>query len=86
MGADRVKAQLVSTDAVTTVLKLSVAIYPIGSWLYASPAGGTSADDVLESWNLRATSCSWALRAIEELRGDEEQRKFSETVTGMTSD
>lgn len=56
-----------------TILKLSAATYPIGSWQYASPA--PSPEESSESWSLRSTLAAWSWRAIAELRGDEEARE-----------
>lgn len=72
---DSVKDRLISLEAALTILKLSSSIYPIGSWARAtaSAAGG---EDVLEEWNLRSTLAAWSWRAIDELRGDEENRMF----------
>lgn len=74
-STDAVKDRLISLEAALTILKLSSSIYPIGSWARtrASAAGG---EDVLEEWNLRSTLASWSWRAIDELRGDEDNRMF----------
>ncbi|KAI0646953.1 hypothetical protein C8Q79DRAFT_957140 [Trametes meyenii] len=73
VGYDAVKDRLVALEAAMTILKLSTAIYPLGSWqLYQLPSDGSSSEDPTEAWTLRSTLASWSWRAIEEIRGDEE--------------
>ena len=60
-----------------TILKLSASIYPVGSWQQPLSMPEGSTDDPSESWSLRSTTASWSWRAIEELRGDEDNRKFN---------
>ena len=75
-SADAVKQRLISLEAAMTILKLSASIYPIGSWQHPLLVSEGSTDDVLESWSLRSTLASWSWRAIEELRGDDDNREF----------
>ena len=58
-----------------TILRLSAAIYPVGSWLHSSPEA--SSEDGTESWGLRSSLASWSWRAIDELRGDEVTREYA---------
>lgn len=53
-----------------TLLRLSVAIYPPGSWVKAAKSTG---EDAAESWILRSGISNWAWRAIEELKDDCEE-------------
>ncbi|TFK80925.1 hypothetical protein K466DRAFT_591571 [Polyporus arcularius HHB13444] len=71
VGYDAVKDRLISLEAAMTILRLSTAIYPVGSWQY-SPASEVSSEESSETWNLRSTLAAWSWRAIDELRGDEE--------------
>ncbi|PIL23899.1 hypothetical protein GSI_13650 [Ganoderma sinense ZZ0214-1] len=73
VGYDAVKDRLISLEAALTILKLSSSIYPIGSWARAR-ASAADGEDVLEEWNLRSTLASWSWRAIDELRGDEDNQ------------
>lgn len=75
---DAVKDRLISLEAALTILKLSASIYPIGSWA-RTKASTADADVVSEEWNLRSTLASWSWRAIDELRGDDDNRMFPRT-------
>jgi hypothetical protein len=62
---------LISLEAAVTILRLSTAIYPPGSWLKAGVApisDGNTQDMVLESWGLRSGLSNWAWRTISELK------------------
>lgn len=72
--ADAVKDRLISLEAAITILRLSTAIYPVGSWLL-STSPETSSEESADSWSLRTTLATWSWRAIDELRGDEDNRK-----------
>ncbi|EPQ58166.1 hypothetical protein GLOTRDRAFT_136931 [Gloeophyllum trabeum ATCC 11539] len=65
-----VKSRLISLEAAITILRLSAAIYPPGSWMASQPSADSSDQEFLESWNLRSGLSSWAWRAISELRED----------------
>ena len=68
--------RLVALEAAMTILKLSTAIYPLGSWQYFQPASAPGdSEDPTEAWALRSTLASWSWRAIEEIRGDEDNRE-----------
>lgn len=74
---DAVKDRLVALEAAMTILKLSTAIYPLGSWQLDSETSLPGApEDLAETWALRSSLASWAWRAIEEITGDEDSRKF----------
>lgn len=70
---DAVKDRLVSLEAAMTILKLSTAIYPLGSWQFDSTQ--ESSEEFNEAWSLRSTLASWSWRAIEEITGDEDNRE-----------
>jgi len=70
---DPVKFRLISLEAAVTIMKLSIAIYPPGSW--AIPTGkSTSVEssdfqaNIIESWTLRCGLSNWAWRTISELK------------------
>ncbi|TFK54932.1 hypothetical protein OE88DRAFT_1710689 [Heliocybe sulcata] len=65
-----VKSRLISLEAAITILRLSAAIYPPGSWMTVQAPAESSEDELIESWNLRSGLSSWAWRAISELRED----------------
>ncbi|KAI0637070.1 hypothetical protein C8Q77DRAFT_1095851 [Trametes polyzona] len=76
VGYDAVKDRLVALEAAMTILKLSTAIYPLGSWrLPQKDTAELSSEDLAESWSLRSTLASWSWRAIEEITGDEENQQ-----------
>ncbi|KAI0336426.1 hypothetical protein GY45DRAFT_1238667 [Cubamyces sp. BRFM 1775] len=73
VGYDAVKDRLVSLEAAMTILKLSSAIYPVGAWQRYDPTSEKdSTEDPAEKWSLRSTLASWSWRAIEEIRGGDE--------------
>ncbi|CAL1704860.1 unnamed protein product [Somion occarium] len=79
VGFEPVQTRLISLEAALTILKLSIAIYPPGSWLHETHQPSEELNDpetalILESWSLRSGLASWALRAISELREDEEEQ------------
>ncbi|KAI8998730.1 hypothetical protein BD414DRAFT_475906 [Trametes punicea] len=80
VGYDAVKDRLVALEAAMTILRLSTAIYPLGSWLLYKPA--SEQDDPVESWSIRCTMASWSWRAIEEIRGDEDSQQQPRVVFG----
>ena len=61
---------MTSLEAGMTLLRLSVAIYPPGSWVKATKS---TEEDAAESWILRSGISNWAWRAIEELKDDCEE-------------
>ncbi|KAH9934795.1 uncharacterized protein B0H18DRAFT_978305 [Fomitopsis serialis] len=68
IGYELVKARLTSIRAAMTTLKLSMALYPPGSWLTHPelPVSEGSSDleaTILESWNLRSGLSSWTWRS-----------------------
>ncbi|KZT68996.1 hypothetical protein DAEQUDRAFT_727172 [Daedalea quercina L-15889] len=78
IGYDVVKARLTSLRAVMTILKLSMSLYPPGSWLtHAELSVDEGSSDpnaaILESWNLRSGLSSWTWRMISELRDTDEE-------------
>jgi hypothetical protein len=67
-----VRTRLTSLEATVTMLKLSVALYPPGSWLTttSSTVQDTNQEGILEAWTLRCGLSNWVWRAITELKDD----------------
>ncbi|KIP09107.1 hypothetical protein PHLGIDRAFT_103348 [Phlebiopsis gigantea 11061_1 CR5-6] len=77
-GYEPVKTRLVSLEAALTILKLSLALYPPGSWVRFTPSSPDEPDAqtaavVEESWTLRHGLSQWAWRVITELREDDDE-------------
>lgn len=70
IDTEPVRSRLTSLELAMTLLRLSGAIYPAGSWLRASPSNAIPEEEALESWNLRTGLSNWAWRVIEELSDD----------------
>ena len=69
-----VKRRLVSLEAAMTILKLSISIYPPGSWLRTHKQTESVSDQQTEeSWSLRTGLLDWAWRAIAQLRDEDEE-------------
>lgn len=68
---DPVKTRLLSLEVAITILRISTAIYPTGSWLHfrSSPSDAERGFEV-EDWELRAGLSSWAWRALNGLKID----------------
>ncbi|KAF8654090.1 hypothetical protein AX16_003623 [Volvariella volvacea WC 439] len=66
-----VKSRLNSLEAPLTILKLSMAIYPPGSWISRYLSGPLSLPE--EEWTLRKDLSDWAWRAIMELKDKEDE-------------
>lgn len=65
---------MVSLEAAITILKLSISIYPPGSWLRPQKSfEGTAEPLTEESWTLRTGLSDWAWRAIADLRDEDEE-------------
>ncbi|KAI0082720.1 hypothetical protein K474DRAFT_1585274 [Panus rudis PR-1116 ss-1] len=78
IGYEPVQNLLISLEAATTILKLTTAIYPPGSWLREQHIPKDDLQDaetalVLESWSLRSGLAAWTLRLISELRDGAEE-------------
>lgn len=74
------RSRLISLEAAVTILKLSMAIYPPGSWLTTQLVFEESSDSdekFLQQWILRSGLASWAWRAISELRDDDDTREIA---------
>ncbi|RDB21038.1 hypothetical protein Hypma_011561 [Hypsizygus marmoreus] len=69
IGYDAVKSRLNSLEAAMTLLKLSTAIYPPGSW-YSGLSNNEDIDGAAseEVWALRSGISNWAWRTISELK------------------
>lgn len=83
--AEPVKTRLVSLEAALTILKLSLSIYPPGSWLRPAKPLVNGQDDgspshLEEVWTLRTGLSQWAWRAISELRNDDEENSTSASI------
>lgn len=75
IGYEPTRSRLISLEAAVTILKLSMAIYPPGSWLTTQLVFEESSDSdekFLQQWILRSGLASWAWRAISELRDDDD--------------
>lgn len=70
LGYDVVQTRLRSLQAHITLVKLSMAIYPPGSWLHDASETGT---DLEESWELRSSLSNWAWRTVSELKEQGEE-------------
>ncbi|EGN93229.1 hypothetical protein SERLA73DRAFT_64433 [Serpula lacrymans var. lacrymans S7.3] len=71
IGYEPVKFRLTSLEVAMTLMRLSCAIYPTGSWLTSHPVGEVnSEDDIAESWSLRSVISNWAWRTLSELKED----------------
>ncbi|KAI6039034.1 hypothetical protein EDC04DRAFT_3112751 [Pisolithus marmoratus] len=78
LGFNPVKFRLISLEVAMTLVRLSSALYPVGSWMRCTTSLFPS-DLVLEetpiriaeSWNIRIVLSNWAWRLITELRDDE---------------
>jgi hypothetical protein len=70
-----VRFRLTSLEASVTILNLSAAIYPPGSWAVQkaplSPNDPATDEALIESWTLRSGLSNWAWRTISELKADE---------------
>ena len=66
-----VRTRLLSLEVAITILRISTAIYPTGSWLrfQASPSDAEQGLE-LEDWELRAGLSSWTWRALNGLKID----------------
>ena len=73
---DPVKFRLISLEAAVTILKLSMAAYPPGSWTNCSDSSDSSEILTEESWVLRSTLCNWVWRLISELKDVRDECKF----------
>ena len=66
-----VRTRLLSLEVAITILRISTAVYPTGSWLHvqASPSDAERGFE-LEDWELRAGLSSWAWRTLNGLKVD----------------
>lgn len=64
-----VRTRLLSLEVAITILRISTAIYPTGSWLHfrTSPSDAEQGFE-LEDWEARAGLSSWAWRALNGLK------------------
>lgn len=78
LGFNSVKFRLISLEVAMTLVRLSSALYPVGSWMRCTT--NLFPDDlapeeapilIAESWNIRISLSNWAWRLITELRDDE---------------
>ena len=80
-STEPVRSRLTSLEAGMTLLRLSVAIYPPGSWVKAVKS---TEEGAVESWILRSGISNWAWRAIEELKDDCEKRSILRLHSELT--
>ena len=59
------QTRLRSLQAHMTLVKLAIAIYPLGSWLDDASESGKALE---ESWELRSSLSNWAWRTVSELK------------------
>ncbi|EIW85225.1 hypothetical protein CONPUDRAFT_48689 [Coniophora puteana RWD-64-598 SS2] len=71
-----VKSRLTSLEAAMTLVRLSFALYPPGSWMTSTSSLNEITED---SWTLRSGLSNWAWRLISELR-DEARPVFEPSV------
>ncbi|THU78636.1 hypothetical protein K435DRAFT_769285 [Dendrothele bispora CBS 962.96] len=86
VGYEPVKLRLISLNAGMTLLRLSIAIYPSGSWLGASAKDNAEGDeDLVESWTIRSTISGWVWRTLLELKDvkDETLQIFSSVTDAL---
>lgn len=71
LGYEPVRTRLLSLEAAITILRISTAIYPAGSWLHfrSSPSDAEQGFEP-EDWEARAGLSSWAWRALNGLKVD----------------
>ncbi|KAF9653096.1 hypothetical protein BDM02DRAFT_3153321 [Thelephora ganbajun] len=71
LGYEPVRTRLLSLEVAITILRISTAIYPTGSWLHfqSSPLDAEQGFE-LEDWELRAGLSSWTWRALNGLKID----------------
>lgn len=66
-----VRTRLLSLEVAITILRISTAIYPTGSWLrFRSSPSDAEQGFELEDWEMRAGLSSWAWRALNGLKID----------------
>ncbi|KAI6109851.1 hypothetical protein F5141DRAFT_811938 [Pisolithus sp. B1] len=80
LGFNPVKFRLISLEVAMTLVRLSSALYPVGSWMRCTTClfpGDRAPEEketpirIAESWNTRIALSNWAWRLITELRDDE---------------
>lgn len=66
-----VRTRLLSLEVAITILRISTAVYPTGSWVHFQPSPSDAEQGFeLEDWELRAGLSSWAWRALNGLKID----------------
>lgn len=78
LGFNPVKFRLISLEVAMTLVRLSSALYPVGSWMRCANSlfpGDQALEEtpmrIAESWSIRIALSNWAWRLITELRDDE---------------
>ncbi|KAF5391423.1 hypothetical protein D9757_001930 [Collybiopsis confluens] len=84
VGYDPVKTHLLSLEAGSVLLKLSVAVYPPGAWLSFS---SELTEEVKDEWQIRSIISGWVWRALVELKEskDEKDEKEEKEQSGLQS-
>ena len=79
-----VRTRLLSLEVAITILRISTAVYPTGSWLHfrASPSDAERGFE-LEDWELRAGLSSWAWRALNGLKVDANDGVSVRSITSV---
>ena len=66
-----------------TALKLSIAIYPPGSWLRDTSVSIDQSEEAakaLEPWNIRSTLTSWTWSCISEWEEDDDNNRGKQAL------
>ncbi|KAG8862014.1 hypothetical protein FRB96_002457 [Tulasnella sp. 330] len=79
MGYEPVRISLVTAGAPLTILSLSCRLYSPGAW-----ASATS-DDALEQWGWRSGLSTWSWRALDTLKGGDEDDPHEEGTAERSS-
>ncbi|EJD06025.1 uncharacterized protein FOMMEDRAFT_104451 [Fomitiporia mediterranea MF3/22] len=72
LGYEPIQTRLISLETPVTLLRLSIALYPPGTWLSVKETGPGSID--AESWTLRKGITEWSWRAISGLKDNQVQQ------------
>jgi hypothetical protein len=80
---DPVKFRLTSLEAAVTIMKLSTAIYPPGSWAKFTPQPARADSFDTESWTLRCGLSNWVWRAVSELKDVKDECGFQSSSSRL---
>ncbi|KAL5511837.1 hypothetical protein ACEPAH_5055 [Sanghuangporus vaninii] len=74
LGYEPIQKRLISLEVPETLLRLSIAVYPPGSWL--SVKGTESSPISTENWMIRKVITDWTWRTISGLKDNQAQPSF----------